>query len=102
MTAEHTRGPWRHVMDEATMKASVYGPGGNHVAEVWIGKKPSLEVVEANALLIDAAPDLAAELLGFVEWAEEHRRQCKAAGERPAIDAHRVARARAALKRAGR
>ena len=49
-----------------------------------------------------AVADLAAELLGFVEWAEEHRRQAKAAGERPAIDAHRVARARAALKRAGR
>lgn len=49
-----------------------------------------------------AVADLATELLGFVEWAEEHRRQAKAAGERPAIDAHRVARARAALKRAGR
>ena len=49
-----------------------------------------------------AVAALATELLGFVEWAEEHRRQAKALGERPCIDAHRVARARAALKKAGR
>lgn len=96
MSAEHTRGPWRHMLDEATMKASVYGYGGNHVAEVWSGKKPSLEVVEANALLIDAAPSMlvAAEKLSLA--------LSRLTGERPAIDAHRVARARAALKRTGR
>ncbi len=50
----------------------------------------------------DNTAELAEHLLGFVEWAEEYRAQAKRAGERPCIDAHRVARARAALKRAGR
>ncbi len=60
------------------------------------------KTAKATAGAARATEALAAELLDFVEWAEEHRRQAKAAGERPAIDAHRVARARAALKRAGR
>ena len=46
--------------------------------------------------------ELAEYLRGFVEWAEEHRRNAKALGERPAIDAHRVTRARALLKKVGK
>lgn len=38
--------------------------------------------------------DLVEALRSFVEWAEEHRDACKRAGARPAIDAHRVSRAR--------
>jgi hypothetical protein len=50
----------------------------------------------------DHTAELAEHLRGFVEWAEEHREQAKRAGERPCIDAHRVARARRLLKRVGR
>jgi hypothetical protein len=57
---------------------------------------------ERNAQLMAASPELAYELAGFVAWAEEHRRQTKAAGERPLIDAHRIASARKVLKAAGR
>jgi hypothetical protein len=46
--------------------------------------------------------ELAEELESFTAWAEEHRAQSKRAGERPCIDAHRVARARRLLKRVGR
>lgn len=50
----------------------------------------------------DAATLLAAELRGFIEWAEEHREQAWRAGERPCIDAHRIKTAKAALKKAAR
>ncbi len=43
--------------------------------------------------------ELVEALTDFVEWAEQHREQAKRAGERPCIDAHRVARARRLLKR---
>jgi hypothetical protein len=48
------------------------------------------------------AAELAEALEDFTGWAEEHRAQAKRAGERPCIDAHRVARARRLLKRVGR
>lgn len=44
---------------------------------------------------------LADMLADFVAWAEEYRDQCKRAGERPAIDVHRVNRAKALLKKVG-
>ena len=49
-----------------------------------------------------ASPELAEALADFIGWAEEHRHQAKAAGEQPAIDAHRVNRAKALLKKVGR
>lgn len=49
----------------------------------------------------EAIVALGAELRAFVEWAEAHRADAKRLGERPCIDAHRVNRAKAALKRAG-
>lgn len=48
-----------------------------------------------------ATLELGKALSDFIEWAEEHRRNAKALGERPCIDAHRVSKAKAALKRAG-
>ena len=52
------------------------------------------------AMLERIAADLLASLTALVEWAEEYREQCKRAGERPVIDAGRVQRGRAAIKRA--
>ncbi len=69
--------------------------GGGKVGEAL---RQYVRAIEQNAARKVFAEALE-ELKGMVEWAEEHRRQCKAAGERPAIDAHRVRRARAALKR---
>lgn len=67
--------------------------------------KPHTHAGEKPAAIIKAPPSEALELgkalADFIEWAEEHRRNAKALGERPAIDAHRITRAKAALKRAG-
>lgn len=60
------------------------------------------DLVAADARAAEARiAGLGAALRAFVEWAEEHRAEAKRLGERPCIDAHRINRAKAALKRAG-
>lgn len=78
------------------MKRATKGPS----VVVNLGALSDLVAADARAADSRIAA-LAAELTGFIEWAEEHRRNAKALGERPAIDAHRITRAKAALKRAG-
>jgi hypothetical protein len=107
----HTPGPW-NIGPRNTITArglTTYGRpiwgDGESIARVWNGTVgEEMRNLggrgEANACLIAAAPELAEELAYFVAWAEEHREQAKRAGERPCIDAHRVARARRLLKKA--
>lgn len=98
--ADCTPGPWRRGPIHKDGSFAIHATKASVVH-----CKPfssSAAVAAANGDMMAGAPELAEELTAFVEWAEEHRRQAKAAGERPAIDAHRVARARAALKKVGR
>lgn len=63
----HTPGPWKFVMNDGFMNADIYGKNRNHTAVVWSGNNPSYEIVQANARLIAAAPDLLAALQAIVK-----------------------------------
>lgn len=56
-TLIHTQGTWKYELDVAGSTARVYAKG-NHVANIWSGRKPSMEIVEANSKLISASPDM--------------------------------------------
>lgn len=48
------KAPWRVKIDATTISATITGNGG-HVANVWSGRKPSLDIVKDNARLIAEA-----------------------------------------------
>jgi hypothetical protein len=71
MTAPvHTPGPWKSEVSPTDLNATVRGARGAHVATVWSGSNPSLDVVAANAKLIAAAPDMLATLDRIAAGAE--------------------------------
>jgi hypothetical protein len=60
---KHTPGPWR-----VDIADTVKGPNGERVADAWIHE--AIEVSEANARLIAAAPDLLAACESLSDWLE--------------------------------
>ena len=60
MKTKHTPGPWS-VRETRGLKGSIYGPDARSVASVGNAQR-SYEVLEANAQLIAAAPEMLARL----------------------------------------
>jgi hypothetical protein len=54
--AQFAPGPYKVRVDVRSVNAQIVAPGGENVATVWSGKKPSIAKVEANAALLAASP----------------------------------------------
>jgi hypothetical protein len=70
MTSQHTPGPWSRNIKPATKYPTLFAGRNTHICTVSVSGLPP-ETVEANLLLIRAAPDMLAALWDIVD-AEEH------------------------------
>lgn len=65
MTSQHTPGPWSRNIKPATKYPTLFAGRNTHVCIVSVSGLPP-ETVEANLLLIRAAPDMLAALESLV------------------------------------
>ncbi|MCE2892014.1 MAG: hypothetical protein LW848_12960 [Hyphomonadaceae bacterium] len=65
MTSQHTPGPWSRNIKPATKYPTLFAGRNTHICTVSVSGLPP-ETVEANLLLIRAAPDLLAALESLV------------------------------------
>ncbi len=62
MTSQHTPGPWSRNIKPATKYPTLFAGRNTHICTVSVSGLPP-ETVEANMLLIRAAPDMLAALV---------------------------------------
>ncbi|MCA3573115.1 MAG: hypothetical protein IOC86_04310 [Aestuariivirga sp.] len=90
MTSQHTPGPWSRNIKPATKYPILFAGRNTHICTVSVSGLPP-ETVEANLLLIRAAPDMLAALESLVAGNYGQPRGVTV----PALDIARAAIARA-------
>ncbi len=100
MSSKHTPGPWEIARYKNYEGFSVWAKGFGCIAERWWPPEEK-DVIEANAQLIAAAPDLADALEATLNRYVDFVNSGDGGSWDPETEDH-VKQARAALKRAGR
>jgi hypothetical protein len=72
MTTQHTPGPWSRNIKPATKYPTLFAGRNTHICTVSVSGLPP-ETVEANLLLIRAAPELLAALEALAALPNKHR-----------------------------